>query len=80
MKRFIMVIAMLALLVSLSVAMWPRQNALAASTLDPNHDYKIVNQNSGLVLGITKDSLATGAVADQAADNGATDHLCGHLL
>jgi arabinan endo-1,5-alpha-L-arabinosidase len=75
MKRFIMVTVVLAVLISLSVAMWPRQNALAASTLDLNHDYKIVNQNSGLVLGISKDSIAAGAVADQAADNGAADHL-----
>jgi len=72
MKRFITITALMAILIGLSVAVWPHQNALAASTLDPNHNYKIVNKNSDLVLGI---STATGAIADQEADNGATNHL-----
>lgn len=75
MRRFILVTVILAVIISLSVALWPRQSALAAAALDPNHNYKIVNQNSGLVLGISNDSIAAGAVADQATDNGATDHL-----
>ena len=66
MKRFITITALMAILIGLSVAAWPHQNVLAASTLDPNHNYKIVNKNSGLVLGI---STATAAIADQEADN-----------
>lgn len=36
---------------------------------------KIVNKNSGLVLGISNASKATGATALQWSDNGTTDHL-----
>lgn len=37
--------------------------------------YKIVNKNSGLVLGITNASTTAGALALQWSDNGTADHL-----
>lgn len=72
MRRFIMTTAMLAVLIALSVV-GPHQSALAAATLDPNHNYKLVNQGSGLVLGTA--STSAGAAAAQETDSGASDHL-----
>lgn len=76
MRRFITVTILLAALIGLSVAMWPHQSvSAAAATLDTSNNYKIINQNSGLVLGISGASKTGGAVALQWTDNGTADHL-----
>jgi arabinan endo-1,5-alpha-L-arabinosidase len=43
--------------------------------LDTNLKYKIVNQHSGLVLGIANNAQAAGTTVIQSTDNGTTDHL-----
>jgi arabinan endo-1,5-alpha-L-arabinosidase len=75
MKRFIPTIMIFAVLVSLSVTLWSHQSALAASTIDMTKEYKIVNHNSGLVLGISGGVATAGAAALQWTDNGTSDHL-----
>ncbi len=75
MKRSITITVILIALISLSVAMWPHKSAFAASTLDVTHNYKIVNQNSGLVLSISGASKTGGANALQGADSGSPDLL-----
>ena len=42
---------------------------------DGNGAYKIVNENSGLDLGITNESTTAGALALQWPDTGTPDHL-----
>lgn len=74
MKRFIPVMVALATLLSLAL-LWPLQHVSAATTLDTTSNYKIVNQNSGLVLGISNASQASGAAVLQWTDNGTADHL-----
>ncbi len=74
MRRFMMIIAILAVLIGMCVG-WPQQRAFAAATLDVTNQYKIVNKSSGLVLGITSGSLTAGAAAVLSSDNGAAGHL-----
>lgn len=58
------------------IASWPRQVAAAtAATLDTVSQYKLVNQKSGLVLGISSPQLTAGSTALQWSDNGTADHL-----
>ena len=40
-----------------------------------NGQYKIENDNSGLVLGVLNESTSSGAQVLQWADNGTPDHL-----
>ncbi|HET8841133.1 MAG TPA: RICIN domain-containing protein, partial [Ktedonobacteraceae bacterium] len=74
MKRFLVVAVMFATLLSL-VLFWPSPRASAAATLDTSSKYKIVNQNSGLVLGISNASQTAGTTTLQWTDTGAADHL-----
>jgi arabinan endo-1,5-alpha-L-arabinosidase len=69
-----MALVMLAAPISMRVG-WPRQKAFAAATLDTAYKYKIVNENSGLILGISSPSLMAGSTALQWSDNGTADHL-----
>lgn len=48
--------------------------AAAPVYVSSGHTYKLVNRNSGKVLGITGASTAAGAVAVQWSDNGTADH------
>src|SRR3954452_11378181 len=74
MKRFVLLVMTFASLLSL-VLLWPSRQVSAAATLDTASNYKIVNQNSGLVLGISNASQTAGAAALQWTDTGAADHL-----
>lgn len=74
MKRFIPVAAVLVTFLTLAV-LRPLQDVSAAATLDTTSNYKIVNQNSGLALGISGASQTAGAAALQWTDNGTSDHL-----
>lgn len=69
-------LAVIALIVLISMALlWPQVRVVAAATLDTSLNYKLVNQHSGLVLGISNASQTAGAAAVQWSDNGTTDHL-----
>ena len=46
-----------------------------AAMPDTTQEYKIVNQNSGLVLGLLGDSQVAGAAAVQSTNNNSADHL-----
>src|SRR5437588_495331 len=74
MKRFIRITMLFAALVGLFL-LWSPRTTFAAMTVDTRLDYKIVNQNSGLVLGISGASRRPGANAIQETDNGAPDQL-----
>jgi arabinan endo-1,5-alpha-L-arabinosidase len=55
---------------------WPHKTrAASAATLDTVYQYKIVNERSGLVLGISAPFLKAGSTARQWIDNGQPDHL-----
>jgi arabinan endo-1,5-alpha-L-arabinosidase len=75
MKRFIIVVVMLVALIGIGISL-PRQAVhAAAATLDTTHNYKIENQNSGLVLDISGASKAAGTAAIQWTDNGGVNQL-----
>lgn len=73
-RFFVQGTIVLFLLVS-AVLLCFQMRAVAATTLDTSQDYKIVNQHSGLVLGISSASQTAGASAVQWTDNGTSDHL-----
>lgn len=72
--RFMQGVVVLVALISMTV-LWPQLQAVAAVTLDTIQNYKLVNQHSGLVLGISSASQTAGAAAVQWTDNGTSDHL-----
>ena len=74
MKRFIRITMLFAALVGLFL-LWSPRTTFAAMTVDTRLDYKIVNQNSGLVLGISAASREAGANASQWPDDGMPGHL-----
>ncbi len=75
MKRFIIIVAMLAALISLAVSI-PRQTVhAAATTLDTTSNYQIVNQNSGLALDISGASKSAGTAAIQWPSTGGANQL-----
>jgi len=51
---------------------WPPQKA---ATLSTTSRYKLVNENSALILGIAPPSLAANSTVLQWSNNGTPDHL-----
>jgi arabinan endo-1,5-alpha-L-arabinosidase len=74
-KFLVLVILTCAILVSLTYSLAQRASAATAATLNTVYQYKIVNKNSGLVLGINSPQTTAGSNALQWSDNGTPDHL-----
>lgn len=74
MRRFIMVLLMLAASISRGVG-WTPQKACVAAMLTLTSRNKIVNENRALILGIAPPSLAASSTVLQRSNNGTTNHL-----
>lgn len=80
MRYFIQTLVILASVMSIISSLYPCKIVFAGNnvqrdaTLNTNVNYKIINQHSGLALGISASQMA-GATVIQSTDNGAMDHL-----
>ncbi len=69
-------LALAGMMLVVGLLAWPQQaRAATAATLDTVYRYKIVNEKSGLVLGINSPQTVAGSNALQWNDNGSADHL-----
>jgi arabinan endo-1,5-alpha-L-arabinosidase len=74
MKRFMVIALMCVICISMPAAKPQRALAATAATLDTVHMYYIVNEHSGLVLGISSPQLVAGSAVIQEQD----EHIAGH--
>jgi arabinan endo-1,5-alpha-L-arabinosidase len=72
MKQCKIMMLIFVVLVGVLVGCSPQTATTAPETV---YQYKIVNKNSGLVLGISSSQITAGSVALQWNDNGTADHL-----
>lgn len=75
-RKFLMLVILICVvLVSLTFPLAQQARAATPAALDTVYQYKIVNKNSGLVLGINSPQTTAGSNALQWSDNGTADHL-----
>jgi hypothetical protein len=77
MKRYAFIAFLCTIFLSLTLTggALPYNVVTTSATLNTTYKYKIVNENSGLVLGINSPQLTAGSNALQWSDNGSADHL-----
>jgi hypothetical protein len=74
MRRFIKTWLMLAAGISKGVG-WPPQKTYAAATFTTTSRYKLVNENSALILSIAPTSLTASSTVLSWSNNGTANHL-----
>ena len=74
MRRFIKILLMLAAGISRGVG-WPPQKTCAAATLTTTSRYKLVNENSALILSIAPTSLTASSTVLSWSNSGTAHHL-----